>query len=102
MGVVNESVEDGVGVGRVADDLMPAVYGELGRDYRGAATVALFEDFEEIVTGGRIERLEPPIVEDQEVGAAKTAHEAGMTAVAARERQVLEQPRDGRCHVAKP
>jgi hypothetical protein len=25
-----------------------------------------------------------------------------MTAVAARERQVLEQPRDGRCHVAKP
>src|SRR5271165_252917 len=92
--VVDEPVQDGVGVGRVAYNPMPAVHGKLGRDHRGAATVALFEDFQEIVTGGRVERLQPPIVEDQEIGAAETAHEAGMTAIAARERQLLEQPRD--------
>ena len=90
MSVMNEPVQDGVGVGRIADDPMPAIHGKLGRDHRGAAAVALFEDFQEIMTGGRIERLEPPIVEDQEIGAAETAHEAGMTAVAARERQLFE------------
>src|SRR5271165_7117631 len=94
MSVMNEPVEDGVGVGRVANDPMPAVHGKLGRDHRRAAAVALFEDFQEIVTGGRVERLQPPIVEDQEIGAAETAHEAGMTAIAPRERQLLEQPRD--------
>jgi hypothetical protein len=32
MGVVNEAVKDRVGVGGIADDLVPAVYRKLGRD----------------------------------------------------------------------
>ena len=56
-----------------ADDLMPAVYGELGSDHRRAAAVALFEDFQEIMTCGGVERLQPPIVEDEQVGATEIA-----------------------------
>jgi hypothetical protein len=38
MGIVDEAIEDGVGVGRVADDLMPFVDGDLtGEDGRAAA-----------------------------------------------------------------
>ena len=65
MGVVNETVQNGVGVGGIADNLMPAVHGQLGSDHRRAAAVTLFEDFQEIVAGGGVERLQPPIVEDQ-------------------------------------
>ena len=72
VGVVNEPVQDGVGVGGVAYNPMPAIHGKLGGDHRGAAAVALLEDFEEIVTGGRVERLEPPVFADQEIGAAET------------------------------
>ena len=34
MGVVNEAVEDRVGVGGIAYNFVPAVHGELGRDNR--------------------------------------------------------------------
>src|SRR5271166_7105069 len=40
MGVVNETVEDRIGVGWVVDDLMPAVHGELGCDDGRAAASA--------------------------------------------------------------
>src|ERR1700686_278549 len=32
--IVDEMVEDGVGVGGISDDLVPAVYGELRGDHR--------------------------------------------------------------------
>ena len=56
-----------------------------------AAPIAFLEDFEEIVTGGGVERLEAPIVEDEQIGAAEIAQEARMASVAARQREVLEQ-----------
>jgi len=89
---VDEAVEDGVGVGGISDDLMPAVDGKLGSDHRRAAAVALFEDLQEIVTGGGVERLQPPVVEDEQVDAAEIAQDPGMASIAARERQILEQP----------
>jgi hypothetical protein len=43
--VVNETIEDGVGVSGIADNFVPAVDGKLGSDHRGAASVAFLEDF---------------------------------------------------------
>ncbi len=89
--VVDETVQDGVGVGGIADDFMPAVDRKLGGDHCRAASIALFEDFQEIMTGGGVQRLQPPIIEDQKVGAAEGAKNAGMAPVAARQREILEQ-----------
>ena len=61
MSVVNEAVQDRVGVCRVRYDLMPAVHGKLGGDDGRAAAIALFQDFEQIVTGGGVERLQAPV-----------------------------------------
>ena len=58
MGVVNEAIEDGVGVGGVADDLMPGRHGKLRGDDRRPAPVSLFEDFQQIVAGAGVEGLE--------------------------------------------
>ncbi len=91
MGVVNEAVQDRIGVGGIADDLVPAIHGELGRDNRRAAAVSLLEDFEQIVTGGGVERLQSPIVEDEQIGAAERAQDAGMAPVAARQGEVFEE-----------
>src|SRR5712672_2931865 len=93
VGIVNETIEDGVGVSGIADNFVPAVDGELGSDHRGAASVTFLEDFQEIMPGGGVERLQAPIVEDQKVGAAEVAQKTGMATVAARQRQFLEQPR---------
>ena len=53
--VVNEPGQDGVGMGRIANDIVPSVGGTLGGDHRGAASVAFFEDFQKIMTGGGVE-----------------------------------------------
>ena len=77
MGVVNETVQDGVGVSRIADDFVPAVHRKLGGDDGRAAAIALFEDFQQIVAGGGVERLQPPIVQNQKVGAAEARRSRG-------------------------
>jgi hypothetical protein len=89
---VDETVEDGVGVSWIADDFMPAVDGKLGGDHRGAAAVTVFEDFQEIMASGSIERLQAPVIEDEQIGAAQVAHKARMTAVATPQCEVLEEP----------
>ena len=86
MGVVNETVEDRIGVGRVVDDLMPAVHGESGCDDGRAAAVSLFEDFQKIMPGAGVEGLQTPIVENEKVGAAERTQEARMAAIAPRAR----------------
>ena len=91
MRVVNEAIEDGVGVSRIADDLMPSRHGKLRGDDRRPAPVAVFEDFQEIVTGAGVERLEAEVVEDQEIGAAEGFQETRMAPVAAREREVFAE-----------
>ena len=48
MGIVDEAIEDGVGIGRIADDLVPDRYWQLAGDDRRAAAVALLEDFEQV------------------------------------------------------
>ena len=35
--------------------------------------IALFKDFQEIMPRGGVERLEPPIIEDEKVGSAEVA-----------------------------
>jgi hypothetical protein len=89
MAVVNEAIEDGVGVGGIADHLMPGGQGKLGGDDRRSAPISLLEDFEQVVTGSGVERFEAEIVEDKQIGAAEGFDEARMASVASGERQVL-------------
>ena len=84
MGVVNKAIENGVRVSGVANSRMPSRHGKLRGDDRRPAPVAVFEDFQEIVTRGGVEGLEAEVVEDQEIGAAEGFQEPWMTPVAAR------------------
>lgn len=87
---MDEAVEDGVGVGWIADHRVPVLDGELAGDDGGAPPVAFLEDLQEVVSGLCVERLEAPIVEDEELDAAEGADETGIAAVAARERQLVK------------
>jgi hypothetical protein len=46
MGIVDQAIEDGVGLGRIADDFVPDGYRQLAGDDRRAAAVTLLEDFQ--------------------------------------------------------
>src|SRR5947208_182267 len=90
MGVVDDPIEDGVGEGRLADQVVPAVDRALAGDQGGAAAVAFFDDFQHVVALLGPKRLEAPIVEDQELDAAERAHQARVAAIAAGEREITE------------
>ncbi len=50
MGVVEESVQDGVAEGGIADDVVPVVDGDLAGEQRATAGIAIVEDLEEVVS----------------------------------------------------
>jgi len=64
---VDDAVEDGVGQGRVADQVAPAVDRDLASQQRGAAAVAIFDDLQHVVALLGPEGFEAPIVEDQQL-----------------------------------
>ena len=91
MRIVDEAVQDGVGVGGIPHNLVPGGQGELGGDDRRPAAVSLLEDFEQIVPGAGVEGFEAEVVENEQIGAAEGFDEARMAAVAPGERQVLAE-----------
>ena len=48
MSVVNDPVENGVGDGRVCDQVMPSGHRDLGGDQGGLAPIAFLNDFEQM------------------------------------------------------
>ena len=56
VGIVDKPVENGVGIGGIADDLMPAIDGKLRGDHRRFAAIAFFEDFQKIMARGGVEK----------------------------------------------
>src|SRR6266849_9975641 len=77
MGIVDDPVEDGVGKGRLADQVVPAVDRDLAGDKRGAAAVAVFDDFQHVMALLGPKGLETPIVEDQQLDAAERTDAPG-------------------------
>jgi hypothetical protein len=91
MGVVNEAVEYGVGVGGIGDDLVPLVDGQLAGDERRSSTISLFDYLEEFVTRLRVNGLEGKIVDDEELDAEEGATDAGVASIAAGKREIREE-----------
>jgi hypothetical protein len=91
VGVVDEAVKNGVCVSRIADNVVPPVDWELAGDDCRFSPVAFFEDFEEIMPCGGIERFETPVVKDEELHAPKRPQESGIAAIAARQCEISEE-----------
>src|SRR3954468_8649130 len=91
MGVVDQAVEDGVGVGRVSDHLMPFIDRYLAGENGRAAAAAFLGGFVEGPAGASVEGIKTPIIEDEELSAIEAAHDAGIASVAAGEREIGEQ-----------
>ena len=92
--VVEESVEDGVAEGGIADDVVPVLDGDLAGEQRAAAGVAVVEDLEEVVPSLSRERGEPPVVEDEEPGPGEPLDDLGIRSVAPGEGEFVEKAGD--------
>ncbi|SKB72202.1 hypothetical protein SAMN06295937_101515 [Sphingopyxis flava] len=83
MGIVDEPVEDGVGIGRTADQLVPFRDRKLAGDERGTTTISILEDFQKMMPGIGFERFQPLVVEDQQLDLAEALQARRNAAVTA-------------------
>jgi hypothetical protein len=88
---MENAVEDRVGKGGIADDLMPAANRNLAGDQQRAAIVAVVDDLEQIAALLGIERLRPPVVDDQEPDTFDRGQEPRQAALATGLGEVAEQ-----------
>jgi hypothetical protein len=93
MGVVDEAVQDGVGDGWVGNRLVPMIDRQLACHDGRAAIVPIIDDLQQIAPLLLRQRSEPPVVEDQELDACQGFEHPAMTAIAACQRQGIEQSR---------
>ena len=91
VGVVNEAVQNCVGVGGIRDDLVPLLDGQLAGDERRSSTISLFDDLEEFMTRLRVNGLEGKIVDDEELDTEEGATDAGVASIAAGKREIGEE-----------
>ena len=76
---MNEAVEDCVGVGRIADGVMPGGDIELAGDDGRFASVAILENFEQIMPGLGIKGLQAPVVQDEQFDLGEALEPTGDT-----------------------
>ena len=81
--VVDDTVEDGVGECRFADDVVPFVDGQLAGDQDGGVLVSVLDDFHEVGSLIGAEAVGSPIVEDEEIGLGESTEQAGVASVGA-------------------
>ena len=91
VGVVDEPVEDGVCEGGIPDHGMPALHGQLRGHDRGAQSMAVLDDLEQVAAVLGAELRHPPVVDDQDGGLGDRGEQLGIAPVGARDGQLGEQ-----------
>jgi len=61
------AIQNGVGDGGLADDVLPSLDGQLAGDHGRAAAVSLSDDLHQISALRGREPVRPPVVEDQQL-----------------------------------
>ena len=90
MGVVDDAIQDGVGVGGLADEVMPCLHRRLAGDDGGAAAVALLDDLEEVLARWSVERPKAEVVQNEDIDPRQRFEKPGVAAVAAGKRQIAD------------
>src|ERR1700731_4663974 len=90
---VNDAIEDRVSEGWIPDDLVPAAYGNLTGDQQRPSSFTVVNDLQQIAPLFGVQRLRPPVVDDQQAGARQAPHQACQPPFAACGGEVGEQAR---------
>jgi energy-coupling factor transporter ATP-binding protein EcfA2 len=92
MGVVDEMIQDGVGDGRIANQFVPMIHGELAGDDGRGASMPVIEDVQETAPLLGRERRQASIIQDQKLDSRQGLEQTLVTSIPAREQQGIEQP----------
>ena len=83
---MDETIENGIGQGRITDGVIPVLYRKLAGDDRGSRVIAIFKEFEQVAPVFITERREPPVIQAQQVRLGQGRQEFAIAAIALRYR----------------
>ena len=75
--VVDEAIEDGIGEGRLADEVVPGFDGELAGHQRRRAAMPLLDDLHEIASLTSGEAVGTEIVQNEQIDLGERTEETG-------------------------
>ena len=93
MRVVDQAIHDRVAEGGIADAFVPVLDRYLTGQQRGPAARAILDHLQQIASFPVADRGEAPVIEDQEIGLAELRKHLAVRAIAARDRELREEPR---------
>jgi hypothetical protein len=94
VGVVDDTIEDGVSQGGIAHEFVPALDRKLAGDDQRAGVVAVLDDLQQVALLLGQQRFGSPIIEDEEIDAAELAYQLGVATVTTSQCQQGKQPWD--------
>ena len=92
VGVVYQAIQNRVGVGGIANLVMPAIQRDLRGDDGRTTAVAVVDDFHQVAPlfGSQLDHR--PVIKDQQARASQGFEHTRLAAVQPRHRQLVEQP----------
>ena len=90
MGVVDQTVEDAVGDGGIADLLVPARDRQLRSEDGRANLVAILADLPDVATLAFVQRRHGPVVDHQNIDATESSQEMAQAAIGSRQGQFAQ------------
>src|SRR5665213_3627396 len=93
MSVVNQSIKDAVGHGRIADLFVPAGYWQLRRENQRADLIAVLANLPEVPSLWFRQRRHGPIVDHQHVSSAQPREQIAEASVGPCQCQIAKQRR---------
>ena len=91
MGVMQDTIADGVSQRRMAQVVMPEGWSKLAGDNGRPEIVAILEEFEEILARLIPDRRQAPIVKHEDVGSREPGQQTWIGAGSAREHEFMEK-----------
>ena len=86
-----EAVEDGIGQGGIADDVVPFFDGKLTGDQGRSGAVSILQYLQQIATMLCRQFGQSPIIEDDDIGLGQGGQELGVSPVALGDDHLLQQ-----------
>lgn len=89
--VVHQAIENRISQRGITDRLVPMLDRKLAGDNSGAAAVAVFEQFEHVMSAGIIKLRQPPIIKNDEIGFGQSRHDFGIAPIALGRGHLLQE-----------
>ena len=93
IGIVDQAVQDGVPDGWIREADVPLSNRHLSGNHCGCSSIAIIQDFEQVLRLGASQRITQPIVEEQELDSSKGVEEFGVRTVGVGEGGLVEKTR---------